>query len=57
MKRPGLKAAGSFKLYDEIVKFLPADGSASVIISSDPGTLAMIMSAFTVYEREVRYYY
>ena len=42
-------------LYDEVVKYLPADESTSVIISSDTGSFVMIMNAFSIYERKVRY--
>ena len=55
LRLPGFRATGSFRLYDEVVKYLPADESTSVIISSDAGGFAMIMSAFTIYEKEVRY--
>ena len=55
MKLPSFKATGSFRLYDEVVKYLPADESTPVIISSDADSFAMIMSAFTIYEKEVRY--
>ena len=54
-KVPGYRTAGFFSLYDEILKYLPPGESTSVIISSDPGSFTMIMSAFANFEREVRY--
>ena len=55
VKLPGSKASGSYRLFEEISKYLHTDENTSVTISSDPGSFARIMNAFSTYEREVKY--